>query len=830
MSATDREKALEALGKLSPWRADDRDAWLKVGMALHSVSDDLLDAWDAWSQQSEKYTQKECAKQWRSFKAGKGIGIGTLLAMGKEDSGMSSSPAAPRKVAPPKTTSKPKATYETFAAAQTAALAQAQGEATKKKLDVTQVRFGEKWKYPGERWVLRFNLPAKAKNGKVEKSFRPVHRNGHGYVVGDPPGLWPLYRSDELPTTGSIVVCEGEKVADEFWKAGIPATTSAHGAQSPDKSDWSILAGRDLIASPDNDAAGEGYITKVSGIVARLHRPAAVRVVRLPDMPEASDFADWVGPDGPMGCKSAEEIKAAFMALAAVASPASTPATPRSRLITPYKAFPADVLPEPLCSFVTMGAAAMCCDPAFVALPLLAACAAAIGNTRRIELKRGWSEPAIIWTAIVGESGTVKSPPLELALSPLRQRQHRAIKEFEQQMEEYKAQTLQYEKDLATWKKAKKDSGPPPVEPKEPLLPRFVCDDATVEALAVLLQQNWRGLLMARDELAAWIGAFDRYVQNKGADAARWIEMFGGRPMTIDRKTGNTKIIYIERAAVSITGGIQPGTLKRALAREHFENGLAARLLCACPPRRVKKWTETEIGPAMIEAVRMIFETLYTIEPIEGYDGGPAPGLVLLSPAAKKIWIDFYNAHAKEQMDFTGDLSAAWSKLEGYAARFALVIHLVRWAAGDSSLRDMNVVDERSISAGITLSKWFGYETARVYAILAEDGIGQRRRELIELVQRMGGRVTERDLAHHSRAHQGTGMAEKALNLLVGEGYGCWEDVVPTNKGGRPTRCFVLNPDASVAKTYENRPNSEVVVTDTPEARPDQVNGEANGQ
>ena len=30
-----------------------------------------------------------------------------------------------------------------------------------------------------------------------------------------------------------------------------------------------------------------------------------------------------------------------------------------------------------------------------------------------------------------------------------------------------------------------------------------------------------------------------------------------------------------------------------------------------------------------------------------------------------------------------GDLAAAWSKLEGYAARFALLVHLVRAESGD---------------------------------------------------------------------------------------------------------------------------------------------------
>ena len=60
-----REIALAALAKLAGWRADDRDTWLRVGMALHSASPDLLGEWDQWSQQSEKHSPGECARQWR---------------------------------------------------------------------------------------------------------------------------------------------------------------------------------------------------------------------------------------------------------------------------------------------------------------------------------------------------------------------------------------------------------------------------------------------------------------------------------------------------------------------------------------------------------------------------------------------------------------------------------------------------------------------------------------------------------------------------------------------------------------------------------------------
>ncbi|HEX3315444.1 MAG TPA: DUF3987 domain-containing protein, partial [Gemmataceae bacterium] len=80
-----------------------------------------------------------------------------------------------------------------------------------------------------------------------------------------------------------------------------------------------------------------------------------------------------------------------------------------------FRPFPLATLPEPIRSYVEAGAASVNCDPSFVALPMLTTLAAAIGNSRRIQLKKGWSEPAIIWTGIIGESGTTKSPAIDLA-------------------------------------------------------------------------------------------------------------------------------------------------------------------------------------------------------------------------------------------------------------------------------------------------------------------------------------------------------------------------------------------------------------------------------
>ena len=78
------EWALSYLSALSPYRADDYDNWLTVGMALHSVGDSLLSEWENWSQQSAKYKPGCCDNKWKSFKS-TGKAIGTLGHMAKQD-------------------------------------------------------------------------------------------------------------------------------------------------------------------------------------------------------------------------------------------------------------------------------------------------------------------------------------------------------------------------------------------------------------------------------------------------------------------------------------------------------------------------------------------------------------------------------------------------------------------------------------------------------------------------------------------------------------------------------------------------------------------------
>jgi hypothetical protein len=81
----------------------------------------------------------------------------------------------------------------------------------------------------------------------------------------------------------------------------------------------------------------------------------------------------------------------------------------------PYVPPPLDLLPSELQDYVHAAAASLNVDVSFILLPLLSAIGSAIGNTRSIILKRNFIQPPVIWTGIIGRSGSRKSPALDAA-------------------------------------------------------------------------------------------------------------------------------------------------------------------------------------------------------------------------------------------------------------------------------------------------------------------------------------------------------------------------------------------------------------------------------
>ena len=70
------------MGFLSP---EDRSTWISIGMAVNDAYGEAAwEPWAAWSSRSSKWNQRVGRSQWRSFKRGGGLGLGTLFKLARE--------------------------------------------------------------------------------------------------------------------------------------------------------------------------------------------------------------------------------------------------------------------------------------------------------------------------------------------------------------------------------------------------------------------------------------------------------------------------------------------------------------------------------------------------------------------------------------------------------------------------------------------------------------------------------------------------------------------------------------------------------------------------
>ena len=111
-----------------------------------------------------------------------------------------------------------------------------------------------------------------------------------------PPAPRPLYGLDRLAAraTDPVLIVEGEKAADAA--AGLfpdhVATTSQGGSKASAKTDWSPLAGRDVVIWGDHDQAGRVYADQAAQL-AFAAGAASIRVVAVPaGFPKGWDLAD----------------------------------------------------------------------------------------------------------------------------------------------------------------------------------------------------------------------------------------------------------------------------------------------------------------------------------------------------------------------------------------------------------------------------------------------------------------------------------------------------------------------------------------------------------
>jgi hypothetical protein len=373
--------------------------------------------------------------------------------------------------------------------------------------------------------------------------------------------------------------------------------------------------------------------------------------------------------------------------------------------------FPTDALPRPVARLVEESAAAIGCPPDAIGLSALIALGSALGNSRVIQPKRGWTESAAIYGAVIADSGEKKTAAIAATTDVVQNLENTLNRKHDKSVEEFAREEREYEVER---KEAAKQGLPAPPPPRRPTAERVHINDTTLEALIPILKENPRGVMLERDELVGWVKAMDQYkAGGKGAERQYWLSAWSNRPVSVDRKgqNGPTSVL---RPFVSVVGSIQPSVLPELA--ENREDGMLERFLFAYPETLNAMWTEDEVSDAAKAAYQDLYERLRNLGMDADELGDPIEKPVTFSTEAKQLYIAIYNNHRRDMglPGFPSFLRSPFSKLEAYFLRITLILAACRFTLDGVAER----VEAGDVLRALALTDYFKEQARRVFGAL----------------------------------------------------------------------------------------------------------------
>jgi hypothetical protein len=368
--------------------------------------------------------------------------------------------------------------------------------------------------------------------------------------------------------------------------------------------------------------------------------------------------------------------------------------------------FPIEAFPLPVQQIITATNESLNYPLDFIGASLLYAVSVAVGNTHWVEFKQGFRQSAVLYLAIVGRAGTNKSHPLSFALHPIVEQDKKTYRQYEQQR-------LDYEKLVSLSKKEQEKKVID--ETTKPVWKKSLLSDFTPEALAEVHKFNKRGVGVYVDELASWFKNFNRY--NKGSEMEFWLSQWSGKPINIDRKTGEP--IFIPLPFISVAGTIQKGILNELAKESRTQNGFIDRILFVIPDNIQKEyWSETDLPPVVSENWESIISTLLSLSVTNDDTLNPSPEVLKFTPEAKRVLIEWQKANTDQCNEPENEaVSGIFSKMDLYFLRLALILEMMRYACNESNKRAVSI---EAVQGAVKLVEYFKKSAVKVHSILTK--------------------------------------------------------------------------------------------------------------
>ena len=366
--------------------------------------------------------------------------------------------------------------------------------------------------------------------------------------------------------------------------------------------------------------------------------------------------------------------------------------------------FPVEVFPELIQKIIKATNENLNFPIDFIGASILYAVSVSIGNTHRVEVKKGWQENAVLYLAIVGRAGTNKSHPISFALKPIEERDNLMF-------QKYQSEKLEYDTISALTKKEREQQGYD--EPVRPIWEQHLVTDFTPEALAEVHKFNKRGIGVYADELASWFKNFNRY--NKGSEEQFWLSVWSGKALRINRKTSDP--IYIPLPFIPVIGSIQPGVLNE-LAKNRTENGFLDRLLFVVPDNLNKEyWSETELNPSIMQNLETIILNILNVSIKQDDTNNLQPEVLRFKPEARELLFEFQRKLTDQSNKPENEaISGIYAKIEMYAIRLALILQMIRYACNEGNKQAVGI---EAVQGALKLVEYFKKTAIKVHDIIS---------------------------------------------------------------------------------------------------------------
>lgn len=307
--------------------------------------------------------------------------------------------------------------------------------------------------------------------------------------------------------------------------------------------------------------------------------------------------------------------------------------------------------------------------------------AASTAMGRSVTLNTGnYTVIASVWCIILGKRGYTKSEPLDDAFKPIRRFQFELLNKHKTEMDEY----FEYKA-----KNPKSRLEPPPEPPKHTI------NDTTPEKLVMMLAANPKGIGMVYDEIAGFVGRFNRY--NAGADEQMYLTLFNGSSVMRDRMNGQSA--FAKSTYLTIIGTTQPSVLKTVFF-DKAESGFFDRWLITQPDGFRKQYpNQYGVNPVEEQKYSRILYTLLSLK----FDENNSFQMKYNNDSYKII-NDFQRFMIDEQNNTDNDdYRGILAKMEIYLHKFALLLQCIIFSLDD----EIEFVGIDAANGAVILTKYF---------------------------------------------------------------------------------------------------------------------------